>query len=176
MARKITRLAILLLTLSQIAANCDQPGTETGNPGTPGTTPTCKQSAAAASDQVVDDLIESLCQRIIKCGVVTTTDTCVNALEGAAGDRMTDQFGLTPAGQYTITQLRSGLMNGTITTMNTNLSNCENDIPLISCVTVTSDVSGSSFLGVENIVPTSCLSTFGTISVSSSGPNSGNCP
>ena len=153
-------------------------GTETGNPGTPGVQPTdggeaaclatkAKEQATDNIDVVVDDVIQDLCEKIIVCGVATTTDTCVNALNGEDGDLMTDEFGLVPVGSYTVLDWRNGLNDGSITISTTGLADCRTDINALACSVVTLYMPASVFSGVENFVPTTCSSAFSVASADS---------
>lgn len=146
-------------------------GTETGNPGTPGAQPTddgesaclairAKEQAADNIDVVVDDVIQDLCSRIIACGVATTTDACVNALNGEDGDLMTDEFGLLPAGSYTVLDWRSGLNDGSITFSTTALADCESEIDALACSVVTTYMPTAVFSTVENFTPDACSGAF----------------
>lgn len=178
---KRTHLFILLTT---ILLGCN--GTETGNPSTPGVQPTgggetgcptlvAKKQAGDNVDVVVDDVIEDLCQKIISCGVTTTTDTCVNALNGEDGDRMTDEFGLLPANSYTVVDWRNGLNDGSITSDATSLADCRSDINALACTGVTPYVTLSDFSRVEDFIPTACSDAFIVASVAEQQTPSG-CP
>jgi hypothetical protein len=173
--RRIFRLALVLFALAHIAATCK--GTETGNPGVPsdnpsgggtsggtgtggvGGCPAALKSQAAGSDQVVDDLIQTLCNKIILCGIPTTAEACLNALNGEDGDRMTDEFGL-PEGAFTIVELRQALIGGQLTPNDSAVSSCETAIGSEYCSIVTANVSENDFSGTENIVPSSCAAVF----------------
>ncbi|MBI3541107.1 MAG: hypothetical protein HY073_03090 [Deltaproteobacteria bacterium] len=174
----LTRLILLLLVVSQIAATCQ--GTETGNPGTTPNKPcsaavVLNQTTTQGSDQAVDDLLSVICQRVLVCGIATTTDTCFNALDGTAGDKMTDNFGLTPAGQYTITQVRADLINGTLSVNQNLLSTCETDISTTPCTSITQNITSNDFSKTENLIPQSCSGVFVQVNRDTVGPSSGGC-
>lgn len=191
MIRRLLKLALVLLAVGQIAATCN--GTETGNPGVPseqpggsegggttGGTGGCpaglkSQTDDADRDAVVDDLILDLCHKIILCGVPTTTDTCVNALNGAAGDRLTDELGLAPDA-FTIESLRAALNDGAFTFDSASFSSCETAIGSVDCSVVSANVTAADFSGTENIVPDSCVTVFGPVSNDSTGGPSAGCP
>lgn len=179
MIRRIAKLALILFAIANIAATCK--GTETGNPGVPsdnpdgggtsggGTTtggetgcPALKVQASPGSDEVVDNLILALCYKIILCGVVTTTDTCFNALNGADGDRMTDEFGL-PEGTFTVVQLREALLNGDFAASSSSASTCETSIGSVDCAVVGANISSGDFSRTEEIVPPECAAVFGAV-------------
>jgi len=182
-AKRLARLCILLLALAHVAATCK--GTETGNPQNSGGQSGCPAlvsaqsgllKSATGSDAALDDLILKICQRIIGCGVVTTTDTCFNALNGEDGDLMTDEFGR-PAGT-TIVQLRSDLISGHVIASSTEEPVCVDDIAAVDCSDVTANVSGGDFSGVENIIPASCVNAFAGVegATDQPSPTSGGCP
>ncbi len=171
MARRFLRLIIVLLALGQMGASCH--GTETGNPGNPGGTtggvPTnCPAALTSGSDQSVDDLIFKICQRVIGCGVVTTTDTCVNALNGTDGDPMVAKFGFTLG--TTIVQLRADLISGTVAANAANEASCENDIAVVTCSDVNPAVTGSDFSKVAAFIPDSCVGVYASAEASAANP------
>ncbi len=161
MIRLLTRLFILLVVVSQVAANCS--GTETGNPGRPPTScpPALSALTAEEADQIIDDLILTICQRVIACESSITTDTCFNALNGEDGDLMLDEFGLLE-GQYTMVTLREGLASGAIVADDSALSTCEGDLSILDCSEVEPNVAPDDFSGVQNFIPDSCVSVFMT--------------
>lgn len=167
----------LLIFVLSLLLGCN--GTETGNPGSTGEQPTggeepaclairAKEQAADNIDVVVDDVIQDLCSRIIACGVETTTDTCVNALNGEDGDLMTDEFGLAPADFYTVLDWRSGLNDGSIAISTTDLADCRTDINALACSVVTLYMPAAVFTDVENFVPATCSDAFSVVSSASS--------
>lgn len=166
MVKFLSRIAIVLIAIFHIAAGCQ--GTETGNPGTPSAQPTDSgedaggEASADRSDAVVDYLIEDLCDRIILCGIETTTEACENALNGEDGDLMTDEFGLLPAGSYTVLDWRDGLNDGSITTSMTDFTDCETDIGALACSIVTLYMPAAVFSTVENFIPASCSEVLST--------------
>ncbi|HEX5036229.1 MAG TPA: hypothetical protein VFX30_03630 [bacterium] len=186
MIRRLLKLALVLLAVGQIAATCQ--GTETGNPGVPSEQPggsgggttggtgtgggcpaALKSETAGDRDSVVDSLLLDLCHKIILCGVPTTTDTCVNALNGADGDRMTDEFGLLPEGSYTVDSLRDALNEGALSFNSSGFSSCEPAIGSVDCATVEANVTATDFSGTENIVPDVCFEVFGPVANDAEG-------
>jgi len=169
--RQLCKLAVILLTLAQIAATCN--GTETGNPGVPSDNPgggsggttggevSCliASKRQTGTDIFVDDLIAALCNKIVLCGIPTTIDTCFNALNGPDGDRMTDELGLAPDA-FTITQLRQALIYGTLFADPSLSSTCESVIGSVDCAEVSANVSAGDFSGTEKFVPAACDAVF----------------
>lgn len=186
MIRRLLKLALVLLAVGQIAATCQ--GTETGNPGVPSEQPEGGTTGGTGTgggcpaalklktsettgdrDSVVDSLILDLCHKIILCGVATTTDACAAALNGPDGDKMTDEFGLIPAGSYTIDSLRDALNSGSLTFNSAGFASCEPAIGAVDCETVAANVTATDFSGTENIVPDVCFEVFGPDSGDSTG-------
>lgn len=186
MRRRILKLAFVLLALAQIAATCK--GTETGNPGVPsdnpgggttggtgGETSCLILKRQAGSDIFVDDLIAALCNKIVVCGIPTTIDTCFNALNGADGDRMTDELGLSE-GAFTIAQLRAALISGELTADTSTASSCEAAIGSADCADVGANVTASDFSGTEKFIPVTCETVFATNDAAGAPDPSSACP
>lgn len=166
MAKRLIKTFIVLLALPLLAAACQ--GTETGNPGNaPGVCPTgIVTKEATGSDEVLDDLLLAVCQRLVACGIPTTIDSCLNDLNAENGDALTDELGR-PVGT-TITQLRADLISGAVTASASAATTCETDIGAVACEAVTANVSAGDLSRVEDLIPDSCVSVFPTLNELSS--------
>ena len=184
MIGRFARLVLLLFSLAHVAATCQ--GTETGNPGVPSDNPgggtggetSClvvSKKQTAGSDIVVDDLLSALCNKIILCGVATTTDTCFNALNGPDGDRMTDELGLVEE-TFTIAELRAALIAGELSANTSAVSSCETAIGSVDCAEVGANVSAGDFSGTENFIPDACFAVFASADAGSDLDPSVECP
>lgn len=174
--RRLLKLTLILFALAQVAATCQ--GTETGNPGIPGggcpgASPTDGSETAIDGGQILDDLILRICQKIVMCGISTTVDACVNALNGVDGDPMTDEFGL-PEGEFTVAELRNALNDGTVFASEAGADSCEVAIGDVACGEVEANVSVTEFSGTENFIPEACAAVFSVAGVDAA-PGEG-CP
>ncbi len=169
MAQKLKYLFLILMLLGGAACAT---GTETGNPGNTeapgsdgpgdaGAGDPCAlrqqalQTQATDEETALDEIIETICLKIFVCDVTISRDDCTDALNGADGDEILDELGLTE-GLFTVEQVHSLLQAGSITADTTAQSACEEDIADILCPDVLADVSLDDFTNVENIIPDSC--------------------
>lgn len=188
MIRRFAKLALILFAVVNVAATCQ--GTETGNPGVPSDNPggggttggtggetSCwvVSKKQTGSDIFVDDVIAALCNKIVVCGVPTTIDTCFNALNGADGDRMTDELGLAE-GAFTIAQLRQALIDGALFADPSTSSACEAAIGSVDCAEVSANVSAGDFSGTEVFIPSTCETVFDAGDAAGAPNPSTECP
>lgn len=165
MAARWIKILFILVALTHVAATCK--GTECGNPGSCPSDQSGDDGDAGSpptdlAPLAIDELIDLLCQRISACESSITAGACIEALEGADGDQIGDEFGL-PEGQFTVEEIRSGLEDDTIITNDSVLTDCETDILAIPCSDIMTNVSQSDFSNIENIIPDSCLGVFSLV-------------
>ena len=168
MVRRRSMLGGFLFSLFFLGWGCN--GTETGNPGN--SAPCLTVSKQTATEEL-DGLVSTICDKLILCGVSTTTDACTLALNGSDGDLMTDELGLSE-GQYTFSQVRTNALQGNISISATDLSICETDISTLDCGEVVQAVPSSDLSPVEDIMPLSCMTVL-SVPTTPDSTGQGNC-
>ena len=107
----------------------------------------------------IDTLISGLCLRLNECDAAVSTTTCETALGGDDGNGLGEKIGL-GEDQFTVTEIREGLADGTMTVNESVKETCEEAIAEIACADVTAGFSASDYSTAEPLIPISCQNLF----------------
>lgn len=102
---------------------------------------------------VVDQIIQGLCEAVVRCDSSLTLDECVAALEGEEGRQIWDEFGLEAfKNKLTSGEVRDGIENGIFVVNETNLETCLIELDQICEAGESPGLVGGDFANAENLI------------------------